>query len=158
MYYVFDLKNKLYCEIDFDVSESSFFKKSKFTKDAFVGKIWETTAKFMEKLKNELKNHREIDIKFKEKDHAVKVLDTVEGSWLQNINIGEKTYWSFGSPFPYELQYFDNPLPSDSNYRLDILYMRAGDDNKAQEAKIVLEEKQRTDRKLREQTKHKHKK
>jgi hypothetical protein len=158
MFYIFDFKNKLYCEIDFECSESSLFKKSKYTKDYFTGKIWKTTDKFMGKLENELKHHREIDLKFKEKDHSVKVLDTVEGSWLQNCNIGDKTYWSFGSPWPYELQYFDNPLPSDSNYRQDILYMRAGDENKAQEAKVVLEERQRADRKLKEQTKSKNKK
>jgi len=53
------------------------------------------------------------------------------------------------------VQHFNNPLPSDSNFRTDLLYLKTGDEIKAQDAKTSLEEVQRKDRKLRDQNKAK---
>jgi len=41
-------------------------------------------------------------------------------------------------------------LPSDSNYRLDLLYLKAGNLDKSQEWKVKMEEIQRKDKRLRE--------
>ena len=41
-------------------------------------------------------------------------------------------------------------LPSDSNYRLDVIYHRMNNSNNSQKEKEILEIAQRNDRKLRE--------
>jgi hypothetical protein len=156
-FYIFDFGNKLYCELEFD-NEGSIFKKRKNPKDYFVGNIYKVTDKFLEKLKKKLNTSHELHIKFDEKKHATQKLDTVEGCWLDHLKIGDKTYWAVGNPWPHELQVVDNPLPSDSNFRLDILYLKGGDEVKSQEHKTILEEAQRKDRKLRDQAKSKCKK
>lgn len=50
----------------------------------------------------------------------------------------------------YPLEYPKIALPSDSNYRLDVLYHKTGDIDQSQHEKKVLEERQRADKKLRE--------
>jgi len=158
---IFDLENKLFAEIDMDLSNNSTYKKifntPKVYKDLFYGGIYRVNNKFAEKLRESTTKMQEPDFKFKEKDHAVEKLDVIEGSWLEYLKIGEKTYWTFGEPLPNKLKYWDRPLPSDSNYRLDVLYMRTEDEEKAQEYKNKLEELQRADRKLRNQHANKNK-
>jgi len=153
--YLLDEKNRYYAEIEFDLDSGSIFKKRKTPKDHFEGGIYEVKQKFVDKFIAQTIKNREIDIRFKEKEHAITKLEEVEGNWMEYLNIGGQTYWTIGNPWPYHLHYFDNPLPSDSNYRKDILQLRAGNEDKAQEAKLELEELQRRDRKLREQGKHK---
>jgi len=160
-FYIFDLENKLYAEIDMDLANNGTYKKifntSKVYKDMFYGGIYRVNNKFAEKLKESTTKMQEADFKFKEKDHSVEKLDTIEGSWMEYLKIGEKTYWTFGDPMPHKLKYWDRPLPSDSNYRLDVLYMRTEDEDKAQDHKNKLEELQRADRKLRAQQANKSK-
>jgi len=151
-FYIFDVENRLYAEIDFELEHSSARKRAKSLKagkDFFVGTIWRINEKFAEKLASATKRFQ--DIEFKEKHHAVQKLDTIEGAWLEYLKIGEQTYWTYGRQTPSKLQYFDNPLPSDSNYRLDLLYLKAGDEEKAQEHKVLIETLQRKDKKLRDQ-------
>lgn len=50
----------------------------------------------------------------------------------------------------YPLEYPKVALPSDANYRLDVLHHKIGDIPHSQHEKEVLEIRQRTDRKLRE--------
>lgn len=51
---------------------------------------------------------------------------------------------------PHVLSNHRNPLPSDSNYRLDILYWKLKDFDNSQRTKEILEIRQRNDKKLRE--------
>lgn len=157
-FYIYDLENRLYCEMEFNLSSDSIFKKNKNSKDSFVGKIWRINTKFVEKLKKMRTQKREISISFKEKKYAVEELATVEGTWPDSVSVNGKKVWSYGKPWGYEMQYFDSPLPSDSNYRSDINYLKAGDEKKAQDAKVAIEESQRKDRKLRDnyESKRKH--
>lgn len=50
----------------------------------------------------------------------------------------------------YPLEYPKVALPSDSNYRSDVLYHKLNDIGQSQREKEVLEVRQRGDRKLRE--------
>jgi hypothetical protein len=50
---------------------------------------------------------------------------------------------------PYALDYEKYPLPSDCNYREDVIYRRLKDTVRSQQEKERLEELQRKDRKLR---------
>lgn len=52
-------------------------------------------------------------------------------------------------PMPYRICYVDYPLPSDSNFREDLMFRRMGNFGEAQNAKEKLENIQRNDRKLR---------
>lgn len=97
-----------------------------------------------------MKNNREITLKFKEKKHAVEKLGLVKGSWLENLEINGETVWKMKECVPYKLNYFDSPLPSDSNYRLDVLYLKGGDEKNAQDKMAMYEEIQKKDDKKRE--------
>jgi len=151
---VYDFANHYYTEVDFDKSESS--KKRKETSGYFSNHVYKMNDKFAVKAKNEIQKQKDAEIKFKEKEHAVTKLDKIEGSWLESISFNDTIYWAYANPWPYKVHSFDNPLPSDCNFRLDLLYLKAGDEIKAQESKTMLEEIQRKDRKMREQTKSKH--
>lgn len=156
--YVFDIGNKLYAEIVFDYEEPSLFKKAKVAQDHFSGSIWRINDKFVEYLKHLPKKQHELDeIKFREKEHSAGHMAKIEGNWLDHLKMDGKIYWSIYECLPYKLQYFDNPLPSDSNFRLDLLYLREGNENKAQELKDKIEETQRQDKKLRDKYKKSHK-
>jgi hypothetical protein len=52
----------------------------------------------------------------------------------------------------YPLEYSKIALPSDSNYREDVLFHRMSDIPRSQKEKEVLEVRQRADKKLREKT------
>lgn len=151
---VYDFKNQYYAEIDFDRTDIA--KKKRDVSGYVLGNMYKVTEKFCTKAQQDLKKQKDVEIKFKEKDHATAKMDRLEGSWLNALSINDKVYWSQANPWPYKLQYFDNPLPSDCNFRLDLLHLKAGDDIKAQEAKIATEDSQRKDKKLREQWKSKH--
>lgn len=156
--YVFDIGNKLYAEIVFDYEEPSIFKKTRMAQDHFSGSIWKINDKFVEYLRHLPKRQHELDeIKFKEKEHSAGHVARIEGNWLEYLKIGDKMYWTTAEYQPYKLQYFDNPLPSDSNFRLDVLYLREGNEGKAQELKDKIEEVQRHDKKLRDKYKKSHK-
>lgn len=51
--------------------------------------------------------------------------------------------------FPYKLRPEDYPLASDSNYREDLIALKTGDMNLAQERKEKMEILQRQDKKIR---------
>lgn len=51
---------------------------------------------------------------------------------------------------PYRMVNHPNPLPSDANYRLDILYWKLKDFDNSMRTKEMLEVIQRSDRKWRE--------
>ena len=73
---------------------------------------------------------------------------TVSGTYLGYMDFGEERYWDarYIQPFPLR---FVPVLPSDSEYREDLVKLREGNEEEAQAAKEALEELQRNDRKLR---------
>lgn len=62
---------------------------------------------------------------------------------------GQRVF-SIHDMYPYKMVNHPNPLPSDANYRLDILYWKLQDFDNSQRNKEKLEVIQRGDRKFRE--------
>jgi len=59
-------------------------------------------------------------------------------------------YWEYDyNGFP-QLKRMKNTLPSDSMFREDLIWLKKGDEDMSQKFKIILEEKQREDKKNRE--------
>jgi len=79
-----------------------------------------------------------------------KQVSKIEGSWLGCILFDKEYYWNCKNgppkfaPIPIE-----NPLPSDSRFREDIINLKAGNIEKASEWKTKLEDKQRAEARLR---------
>lgn len=78
------------------------------------------------------------------------ILAKIEGEWTNFVKIDDKLRWEHGMYplFPMEKQAFT--LPSDSLCREDLILLKLGDHELAQQAKTNLEEIQRNDKKLRE--------
>jgi len=76
---IFDLKNNLYSEIDFES------KKKKANKSYFAGSIWKMNQTFRDKLYEEYTKKKDIDISFKESKHAQEKYDDIEGDWLEYV-------------------------------------------------------------------------
>jgi hypothetical protein len=83
-----------------------------------------------------------------------KIIGTITGSWLRNVDFitsGNKRYrlWDRNN-FKYSnLIPEKNPLPSDCRFRKDLQYLSKGDLEKASEWKLLLEEKQRKEKRWR---------
>lgn len=71
---------------------------------------------------------------------------TVTGSWLDSIKIGETTYWEIDRFRPLPLKFKEDPLPTDWRFREDLIWLRRGYMDTAQEWKVRLEVEQRRDR------------
>ncbi len=81
------------------------------------------------------------------------VLSKLEGEWGRFINIDDICYWIIEEQKLTDMERTGFILPSDSQYRPDIVLWRMGLEEKAQEAKSYLEEIQRRDKDLREKNK-----
>lgn len=77
------------------------------------------------------------------------IYSRIEGEWTRFINIDDVCYWIHDEQKLTDMEREGYILPSDSQYRPDIILWRMGLEEKAQEAKIYLEEIQRRDRELR---------
>ena len=80
--------------------------------------------------------------------YIVQKLGDISGVWFEDIYVNDELITKFSKCYPIE--YHRNVLPSDSNFRLDVLAHRMGDLKRSQHEKEILEEIQRTDRRLRE--------
>ncbi len=63
------------------------------------------------------------------------MLCSIEGAWNDTISFNGKVYKTLFDPEPYMVQYEKFPLPSNSNFREDIIYKRLGDLAMAQNIK-----------------------
>ena len=79
-----------------------------------------------------------------------KLVSKISGSWMGCVLFDEKRYWSIKDKLPkFALVPSEDPLPSDSRFREDILNLRSGDIDVAADWKSKLEEKQRSEAKIR---------
>jgi len=78
------------------------------------------------------------------------ILSTFEGEWTNHIKVDDRIVWEVGKYPLFPMERMEFTLPSDSLYRDDLMLLKAGKVEQAQQAKVNLEEKQRNDRKLRE--------
>ena len=77
-----------------------------------------------------------------------KVITVVTGSWLGCVKYGDEIHWDWtdennGLIKKYKVIPSDDPLPSDSRYRADLIHLHRNDLQKSQHWKGVLEVKQR---------------
>lgn len=68
------------------------------------------------------------------KDVAEK-LSRIDGAWNADILFDGKVYKKLLDPVPYQVLYNKCPLPSNSNYREDIVYRRMNNLALSQQAK-----------------------
>ena len=94
------------------------------------------------------------------------VITEITGSWLENIQFDGKEAFSIKESNPPSLNPSDNPLPSDSRYREDKIWLKHSFDNKdfgkvfegyAQSWKLGLEAQQRYEKELRKEYEKKNK-
>jgi len=132
-----DEKNKLSCELIFNAEELGFikglFQKQKQTVDYVRGEIVR------------------LGKKDKKKDNT-QVLCVVEGHYLSNLDFDGKRYWDTDM-LPHIIRPVEDPLPSDSHYREDLNAVLENDFVRGKECKLMLEDKQRHDAKLRQKGK-----
>lgn len=76
-------------------------------------------------------------------------LGDISGSWNGAVLIDGQVVTQLYNPMPFYISYANYPLPSDSNYREDLMFRRMGNFSDAQNAKEKLENIQRNDRKVR---------
>ena len=151
---VYDIKNDLCSFINLDPSPndsrgliSKFFKsneKKMSFPDYFIGGIYKLSDFKLGKYDNSIIDKINVTEK-------IKRISKIEGHFTIDINFDDKCYWNF-----YETKYPDFfrdnfTLPSDSAYRLDEILFKIHDEEFCQQYKILMEEDQRYDRKLREE-------
>ena len=66
-------------------------------------------------------------------------LSLISGIWCENIKFDDKTYWDITKQSPFLVDPEPNALPSNCNWRKDILYSRIDDEKMAQQHKDLIE-------------------
>ena len=75
---------------------------------------------------------------------------SIEGSWISNLIINSKEFWSPEmKKFSYKL--VEDPIPSDSRFREDVLWLRKKNFGQSQKWKVKIENVMRQERKQREE-------
>lgn len=83
----------------------------------------------------------------------VKKVHSIQGSLSSSIEFDGKTYWSFDKHYPYNLKNNKNSLPSDSQFRKDIIFYKLEILIKAKKENNIIRENEDHDKKLRTQRK-----
>ncbi|KAL4482280.1 hypothetical protein ABPG72_018061 [Tetrahymena utriculariae] len=156
-YLAFDIKNKLVLDIKVNPDKKGFFKSAGCTMDYMAGGIYRVNDKFITKLKS-LHPHYYKFQGLNLKDDVVEQVSTITGIWNKEIFIDDVKWFDIENPFPFKLEHELNPIPSDCNYRQDILYLKDRNLKDGQTYKELLENYQRADRKLREKANEQRKK
>jgi hypothetical protein len=78
-----------------------------------------------------------------------KKVGQVTGSWLTHLDVDGERFYEYTMENAQIPKQVDQPLPSDCRYREDLLSLAKGDYEAAHQNKILLEQTQRNDRKLR---------
>jgi len=128
--YLFEPVSQYVCEIKMNYYEKSILgglfsgKKSGHMCDELVGGIYkvkhELIEKFMEARKTKLAAKKQLAIKSSFIEEQV---STISGIWHSLLEFDGKTYWDDTKDFPYVMTYDSNPLPSDSRFRKDTIYL-----------------------------------
>jgi hypothetical protein len=145
-----DEGNNIHADIVFNPDKKGWFKRmfsssQKTAHDHFEGVI--SSYKDLD-----YKSNRNVDIGKLKKAHGFEVYAEIDGNWTQKMTIDKKVVWEYSKFKPLKLRYINNPLPSDSRFRTDLIALLNHDFTKAQEQKDELEDLQRYDKKLRKGT------
>lgn len=105
-----------------------------------------------------MQNHKSYakikNVKINEKNIQLE-LGSFSGIWHEKLCFGKVCYWDSQKDHPYKLEDEINPLPSDSRYRLDAIYLGLDDQEMAQQYKEKGEQDQRADLKIKKNYKKK---
>lgn len=120
---------------------------SKKRSDLMEGKLYyfKKDPKPNEKKKSK-KDQEKDDLKYLDMEQEIGV---IEGSWLDNLVIGNEEIWNINKMNPVRQIPEENPLPSDCRFREDLLYLKTNDLKLADKWKVLLEVRQRYEKKLR---------
>lgn len=146
-----DENNDLLCHISMEPDDRGFFKKM-FTKkstypDCFNGLITNISSN----------TKPDKDQVYKIKDLKKNVLCQVEGEFTTYLEFDGVKYWEYSKLEYPQFRRMRYTLKSDSSFRDDIVWLKRGNEEKAQKAKIKLEDIQRNDKKLRMENEKKNK-
>jgi len=149
-----DEKNKLGCDIAFNPNALGFvkslFSKQKEPSDVLSGFIYKLDSSLSSS--NGISSSSSSSSKKKESSSSSSTnnICKVEGSWLTELIIDNIVYWNIKMQ-PSGIIYKENPLPSDCRYREDLKYLKEGNIEKAKEFKELIEDKQRSEAKIRKE-------
>ena len=96
----------------------------KARKDICRGYIYEIDPKNDVKMSNE---HKNINKAFNVKKKKGDIKSYITGSWIHGLAFDEKEYWNKLNDIPFRFRSFENPLPSDSRFREDLIWLHHGD-------------------------------
>ena len=96
-----------------------FFKQKRF--DEFVGKIY--------KYDPILNLQKKEPTKIAEIKDIQKEICNLQGSWLKELIIDGKEYWNIETMHPFQPIYVPNPMPSDTRYREDLIWLKRENEN-----------------------------
>lgn len=80
----------------------------------------------------------------------VKEVSNIAGSWIENLIFDNKEIWNINKNPPTRPIATKNPIPSDSRYREDLIWLKYGNLDLSEYWKFELEKRQRDDKKLRQ--------
>lgn len=143
-----DKQNNLKAVVVFNYGKKRglFSSRKKGTKiDDFAGIIYRVKSDVVSKHTGKLKDLKDV----KEE------LSSITGSWIGSLNFDDITYWDIDQVELPSLNFKKNPLPTDWRYREDLIWLRRGNAEIAQDWKLRLEVEQRRDRSIREKYKPK---
>lgn len=143
-------ESNLMVDLTFEHGKAGFFKSifSKTRRDLFEAKYYqinEGLTKILDKEENCL-NYTKINLS----KYQLTEIDNGSGLWHLEYNKGKEkvNIWK-NDEIKTEFHYEDFPLPSDSNYRRDIIHWIGNDEENSNLWKEELEKIQRSDRDLR---------
>jgi len=171
-----DVKNKLKAVIQYNFNKNKFHEvkgctmKYDFPKDYKYNfeKEWEYGLKLNIDNDGTLKRKKTLKEKINEPNYEF--IDRINGSWVQNLIIGDKVVWDINKMVPEHIRPVKHCIPSDGRYREDLIWLYRsfyGAKNEEEEEiyrnismewKVMMEEFNRWERKNRVNYKEKMKK
>jgi len=142
---VIDKKNDLISWIDMEPDDRGFFGKVFSKKSNYPDYFRGLVTKISKNTEYDSKNKT-----YKLIDESKHVLSKIEGEFSNHIKFGNDIYWEYSKYECQPMKRMKFTLPSDSTFREDIIYLKLKKEDLSQKAKVMLEEIQRNDKKLRE--------
>eukprot|EP00823_Brevimastigomonas_motovehiculus_P008100 TRINITY_DN736_c0_g1_i1.p1 TRINITY_DN736_c0_g1~~TRINITY_DN736_c0_g1_i1.p1 ORF type:complete len:445 (-),score=115.35 TRINITY_DN736_c0_g1_i1:164-1438(-) len=138
-----DKKNGLVCTVNFDADKATG-----------LSSLWSSSGQ-LDVIRGEI-----CVVGSGKKGEDKKCISKLEGSWMESVSFDGKTYWKRQDVKPFKLidPADSEVLPSDCRFREDLSALVKGDQDLSQKMKETLEEKQRYDAKLRQQSEEQRKK
>lgn len=152
----YEKENNYLCEILFNVNEVSglkgLFQRKDYFLDEIGGAIYKVKPDVIARYENSKKPYK---LELNHEQDVVETISKIKGEWTSNIQFDGNRYWDIERDRPFVTEYEQNCLPSDSNFRDDVLYLRMGNKEESQSKKNEGENSQRYEKKLRENNKKK---